>query len=157
MLSVSNLDIGLTVSFTNECIDILKNNRRYNDETESGGLLFAKPLVGEKIAISKISLPNKKDKSGKYFFIPDTTASQSEINRQFEMNLAYIGDWHTHPTSSPRPSPKDISTIKKIFRESTHCLNYTLMIIIGTSNEFSDNYFCLTDGKVIYELSPQNN
>lgn len=154
MFNVSNSELGLFISFTDECIETLKNNRRYNGENESGGLLFARPLVGEKITVSKVSLPNKKDKSGKYFFVPDTVSSQDEINRQFKNNFSYIGDWHTHPTTSPIPSPKDISTIKEIFRKSNHRLSYTLMIIIGTSNEFSDNYFCLTDGIAIYELSP---
>lgn len=153
MFRVHNLDIGLSISITDDCIDTLMKNRRNQGEFERGGLLFAKPIIHNLITITRLSQPTKKDKSGKHFFKPDENYSQQEIDRQFENKLAYIGDWHTHPTTTPEPSQRDISTIKKIFRKSTHNLNYTLMIIIGTSNDFCDNYFCLTDGINIYELT----
>ncbi|MEJ1340382.1 MAG: Mov34/MPN/PAD-1 family protein [Candidatus Sedimenticola sp. (ex Thyasira tokunagai)] len=156
MFNVSNLEIGITVSITDECIEVFKNNRRNSKSNERGGLLFSSPVVSDCVEVSSVSEPTKKDKSGKYYFYPDPASSQQEIDRQFARQLAYVGDWHTHPSDIPKPSPKDVVTIKKVFNESSHNLNYVLMIIIGTSNDFRNNYYCLTDGDEVYELRVHN-
>lgn len=152
MFSFSNPCLGLTVAFTDDCVRLLMENRQNGRKAEQGGLLFASPIVDDLVTVCKVSLPTNKDLSGRFFFKPNPTSSQAEINRQFKQHLAYVGDWHTHPTVSPTPSAKDTATIKSIFRKSTHCLNYALMVIIGTSDEFDDNFFCLTNGVEIYEL-----
>lgn len=153
LISFSNSPIGLTVMFTDECVDILMKNRRDGRNSERGGLLFASPVVDDVVVVSKVSIPNSKDRSGRHFFKPDPVSAQKEIDRQFKQKLAYIGDWHTHPTPSPTPSAKDAATIKSIFCNSTHRLNYVLMVIVGTSGRFEDGFFCLTNGAEIYELS----
>ena len=153
MLKVSNQKIGLSITFTNECIDALMRNRRDNRKPECGGMLFSNPSIDNVIIASSISLPTRFDLSGRFFFKPNKTASQKEIDNKFSQGLTYIGDWHTHPETRPSPSSKDIKTIKSVYKESTHNLNYFLIAIIGTSEKFENNYFALTDGKDIFKLS----
>jgi integrative and conjugative element protein (TIGR02256 family) len=131
-------------------------NRPNRHKAERGGLLFSEPKIGDHIVISEASQPTCMDRSGRFFFIPDLHTSQNEIERQFEQGLAYIGDWHTHPTKFPKPSHKDISTIKSIFHESEHYVDYILMLIIGTGGDFRDSFLCLTDGCTLYQMSSVN-
>ncbi len=69
-----------------------------------------------------------------------------EIDEQFSMGRHYVGDWHTHPERRPRPSKPDLSSMRRIARQSKHELPGLLLVIIGTKKTPDDMWVSLHDG-----------
>lgn len=99
---------------------------------ECGGQLFAQ--ISSKVIEVKVATgPYKSDKSTKYSFIPDKKKQQYDIDKCFNNNLHYIGDWHTHPQAIPKPSQTDIDSMLDYFNKSKHQLNNLVLIIVGNN------------------------
>lgn len=69
-------------------------------------------------------------------FVPDAAWQEMELARAYAdsgRTLAYLGDWHTHPGGSPRPSSQDVSTLGTIARcQEARCRNPVMLIVGGT-------------------------
>jgi integrative and conjugative element protein (TIGR02256 family) len=63
---------------------------------------------------------------------PATQAAIDEVHNQSDGALSYIGEWHTHPGGSERPSRRDLSSIETIANEETVDLAEPLMLIVPT-------------------------
>jgi integrative and conjugative element protein (TIGR02256 family) len=112
---------------------------------ESGGILLGQ-VVGEKICITKVSIPNRFDKAGRCKFIRDSKAAQIIIDYEFinsNKKTIYLGEWHTHPEISPNPSSIDIKMLEQQFKNNRINEKYLLLIIRG----LQDIYVALYDGK----------
>lgn len=107
-----------------------KHQQKRFYQREAGGQLFASYDSGN-IIIEVVTGPRKTDKRSKYSYVPDRNAEQEEISLMHSKGLHYIGDWHTHPEPSPRPSDCDHKNIKECFAKSSHSLNGFLLIIVG--------------------------
>jgi integrative and conjugative element protein (TIGR02256 family) len=115
-------------------------------DTENGGILLGKVKTDAKqYVISRISIPNKKDKKGKYFFIRNKKEAQLIINQIWadsDGKINYLGEWHTHKQNDPRPSFVDLQLLKQIRKDKTSEFSYVLMIILGNEK---DLYVCSID------------
>lgn len=113
----------------------IQNDRK---KPESGGILLGQ-IKDRKIYIQLVSVPNKFDRSGRYYFHRDKDAAQIIIDYEFANSggtVIYLGEWHTHPESIPIPSTQDMKMIKGQYHSGTLNVPFVLMIIQGISERF---------------------
>ncbi len=110
-----------------------KHRQIDNIALEAGGQLFAE-TNNEGINITFASEPSKVDVRSRNRFEPCRKAENKAIRQMFKKSLHFVGDWHTHPQQIPKPSSKDLQSIKECFRLSDHELNFFIMIVIGTAD-----------------------
>ena len=79
-------------------IEILaKHKQNHKKDNESGGILIGQ-IKDNDIYILKASIPNKFDKSSRYYFECNKDAAQIIINYEFYNSgkkSIYLGEWHT--------------------------------------------------------------
>ena len=87
---------------------------------ETGGALFG--WRDENGAVVKQMLgPGPKATHGYSHFEPDGEWQQAEGERIYEQSgreVAYLGDWHSHPRGGPYPSRQDRRTARMIAEDS---------------------------------------
>jgi integrative and conjugative element protein (TIGR02256 family) len=98
---------------------------------EAGGQLFAR-IHGDEWSVEQATGPRESDFRSRFGFRPNRHAEQQEIEERFSAGLHYVGDWHTHPESSPKPSSTDLSSMRDMVSASRHELRGFLMMIVGT-------------------------
>jgi len=98
---------------------------------EAGGQLFAR-IHGDEWSVEQATGPRQSDFRSRFGFRPNRKAEQQEIVERFTAGLHYVGDWHTHPESSPKPSSTDLSSMNDMVSASRHELPGFLMMIVGT-------------------------
>lgn len=98
---------------------------------EAGGQLFAR-IHGDEWSVEQATGPRQSDFRSRFGFRPNRKAEQQEILERFTGGLHYVGDWHTHPESSPQPSSTDLSSMNDMVSASRHELPGFLMMIVGT-------------------------
>jgi integrative and conjugative element protein (TIGR02256 family) len=133
-----------------------KHRQRFCIKAEAGGQLFA-CFKEPEIRIEVATGPRPTDKRGRTYYRPDRRAERKEIIYYHKRGLHYVGDWHTHPSRIPKPSPTDLSNIRDCFLRSSHTLAAFVIIIIGTARAPKGFRVSLHDGYVEYILSPGYN
>jgi len=114
---------------------------------EAGGILLAQ-IRSKEIFILKASVPDKKDQSSRFRFLRQIQPAQNIIIKAFKESnhrTVYIGEWHTHPETSPSPSGQDIRMIKEQFSKGALNESFILLIIVG----LRDLYVAKYDGELI--------
>lgn len=135
-----------TLILTDAVIDhLILHSQSGPNSREAGGQLFAR-FEGKIIRIEKATGPRPSDRRSLMTFIPDRLAERREIKRLFKEGLHYVGDWHTHPESSPKPSETDIESFKEMFRKSRHKLASFVIVISGTVASPEGLFVGLCDG-----------
>lgn len=67
-------------------------------------------------------------------FDPDSRWQEDQIAQIYEQSgriATYLGDWHSHPGGSPKPSKLDRSTARRIARHRQARAPNPLMVILG--------------------------
>jgi integrative and conjugative element protein (TIGR02256 family) len=119
---------------------------------EAGGLLFAR-LLPAVVNIVTATGPRPTDRRSRWRYFPDRRAEQREIDLFHPQGQHFIGFWHTHPESSPRPSLIDDESISESVRLSSHQLNGFVQVIVGL-NQFPEGLFVgIGDGSNVHPLS----
>lgn len=144
-------ELGIEVVFCNNVINDMQRYKQNPGMKEAGGLLFSPLLHENMIEISQVTTPTWLDKRFAHRFIINKIRAQKIINKYFKANFHYIGDWHTHSETYPRPSKIDISTIIDIYRKSDHQLLYLLLVILSSSHDFAKSYVALVNQDNIFE------
>jgi integrative and conjugative element protein (TIGR02256 family) len=114
---------------------------------ESGGQMFGK-IDGWKIIVSEATGPHRKDVRSRTSFVFDVDSANAEIAERFKNGLHYLGDWHTHPESSPQPSTQDRQNAGRMFKNAAG-RPFFLMVIAGTGK----SYVGLHNAKTFVRLS----
>ena len=130
-----------TIVFTEEVLRIFeKFTQTKSKDLEAGGILLGQAKEKEKrIFVTKASIPSEFDKATRTSFYRNPKIAQVIINYEFlnsgKRNV-YLGEWHTHPEKSPKPSQLDDKMIYSQYNENR--LNYPFLIqcIQGTSKIF---------------------
>ena len=131
MLTYKNQGSDIVVVFSSSALDHFARSRQLQPfSAEAGGQLFA-TFDGVVAVIELATGPRLTDHRSRYGFRPDRQAEQLEIKSMFERGLHYVGDWHTHPTQVPVPSPEDLSSIRAVVRQSTHQLKGFVLVVVG--------------------------
>ncbi|CAM3893675.1 MULTISPECIES: Mov34/MPN/PAD-1 family protein [Paenibacillus] len=103
---------------------------------ESGGILVGRILkCDSNIVVDNASEPMKSDFQARCRFIRGSVGHQDFFNQHWEKSEGrcfYLGEWHTHPEESPKPSNTDISGWRKLLNESVQGQKQLIFIIVGT-------------------------
>ena len=145
---------GQILIFTKATIKHLERHRQlHSNSREAGGQLFAR-FEGKNIWIERATGPRRTDRRTPTTFAPNRRAERREIKRLFKEGLHYVGDWHTHPESSPYPSQIDIHNFMKMFNESRHKLASFVIVILGNAPLPDGLFVGLCDESELRELVP---
>ena len=141
--SVATLHISLPV------IRKFKKYEQKKDHNESGGILLGY-VTRNCSYVQKVTTPNKYDSKGLTFFIRSKKPAQKHINRSWKKSkgaLIYLGEWHTHHESEPKPSHDDINMTKRALKNTEMEIDFLYLIIVG----LNANYWvgrCTSNGLV---------
>jgi len=81
----------------------------------------------------------------------DTYELQKIINNKWvesKGGITYLGDWHTHPCKTPKPSILDKITFFKNYHQSKFDQNILIYIILGSKEK---NYMAIHNGYTLRE------
>lgn len=112
---------------------LLKHRQLRHGDNEAGGILLGR-IIGDRVSICRLSIPTELDKRTRTTFERHRISGQIIINYEFENShgqIIYLGEWHTHPESSPSPSPRDLSMIQEQFKLTILNTNFVLLLIQG--------------------------
>lgn len=92
--------------------------QRFPAMLESGGFL-AGYYKGNNLHITHLTEPQPKDKNGRYHFHRRDIKHVDQVTHWYKSSgglINCLGEWHTHPESSPTPSGIDIGSWKKFIK-----------------------------------------
>ncbi len=122
------------IAIPNNVIQIFsKFKQDEKKKNESGGILLGY-LIGDNIHISKVTIPNKFDKSSRYTFERNKDAAQIVVDHEFINSngmIIYLGEWHTHPEDHPTPSGQDKIMIRDQYKKGKLNEPFLLLLIQG--------------------------
>lgn len=129
----------IEVQITPPVIDIFHRYRQIPArQHESGGILLGK-VYANKIIVEAASIPNKSDKSGRFSFYRNVQRAQKIVEQAWKDSdgeIIYLGEWHTHPEVTPKPSPTDKRLIANMLRDTEMEIEFLILIIVGTTNYY---------------------
>jgi len=123
------------------------HRQRGRRDPETGGILMGQVTEDLGAAlVTQVTLPGPYDRGTRTTFYRDAAWAQHLVEHEFAASggrTIYLGEWHTHPATRARPSPRDKAMIREQFEANTLCTPYLLLIIVALSNFYID----LFDGK----------
>ncbi len=101
-----------------DALDEVRRHARDRHPLETGGLLlgWTDDATGDAV-VAAIVGPGPAAKHGRTSFLPDHDWQRAELARRYAGSgrvHVYLGDWHTHPNGSGRPSGRDRRTLASI-------------------------------------------
>lgn len=130
----------LTVEIEPEVIETLRKHEQTGHKSESGGILLGKYCPkGERYVITTVTEPSERDTCGRLWFVRNRDSAQKIINECWTETgglVNYLGEWHTHPWESPRPSYTDKRLMRTIIKDGSNVWRYLFMIIVGLNDTF---------------------
>jgi integrative and conjugative element protein (TIGR02256 family) len=123
-----------------EVLHILdKYIQRKLSDPESGGIILGK-VTSDTIQIQRLSTPTELDKCSRMNFERHRLSAQIVINYEHANSygqVAYLGEWHTHPEDYPSPSSTDIKMIKQQFAQNKIHTDFLILLIQGRKSLFA--------------------
>lgn len=99
---------------------------------ETGGIIIGRYSLGHQEAIITELTDKPKDSlSGFFSFLRGKSGLKKLLEKKWENNEYYLGEWHFHPEAPPNPSPQDYRTMRKIMLEKKYKCPEPIMMIIG--------------------------
>ncbi len=128
-------EINLKVEINNSLIEKLYRIGLQHYPKEYGGILIGHYSEDHKTCFIIETITSENSKSSRYLFqreIRGLTEKLIEFYNQ-EPPLIYIGEWHTHPDSTPTPSPTDSKAMTQIEQHEQVNITSPLLLILGVS------------------------
>lgn len=135
MLKISFSD-GTIVDIEDSVLSIFQSyEQRQLWSREAGGVLIGKQVENEDhYILSAVTTPTKHDKHTRFSFTRSILSSQPFINKKWQESNGtenYLGEWHTHPETSPIPSETDKALIRQIVSDESSPFPKVLLVIVG--------------------------
>ncbi len=109
---------------------------------ESGGVLMGYLATDESdVVITHVLGPGPNAIHGRLGFVPDYVSDESRVGdyfNQFNGEITYIGDWHSHPNNSSYLSWRDKRALRNIARYEENFIDSPIMLIIGGLGKFDE-------------------
>ena len=82
--------------------------------------------------ISRISTAPLDSRAGPFSLVRGIKGLQTWLDRLWQSNAGYyVGEWHYHPFSSPRPSRRDVRQMRQIARTDDYECAAPILLILG--------------------------
>lgn len=103
----------MTVLLHSNALDVIRSEAAAApDGLETGGILLGHI---DPVRVTVAGGPGPGAVRTDSFFLRDLQYSQALAAREAAVSGAqWVGEWHTHPTGPPHPSPTDLSTYQRI-------------------------------------------
>lgn len=124
----------------------MRSEAQRRQPNESGGVLmgYADRTDPNLIRVTAQIGPGPNATHRPHRFEPDTAWQCDEVARCYEHSgriATYLGDWHSHPRGSARPSRLDRKTARRISRSRDARLPQPLMMILAGSEEWAPQVY----------------
>jgi integrative and conjugative element protein (TIGR02256 family) len=118
-------------------LDFIYENGSVFSPKETGGVLMGYQVSKNEFVINHIIGPGPKAQHGFASFTPDQMFHQEEISDHYIKSgclETYLGDWHTHPNSTPYLSAKDKETVRRIANHIPARISSPIMLVAAPPN-----------------------
>jgi integrative and conjugative element protein (TIGR02256 family) len=120
------------IIFTASAMSVIGEEARASaDGLETGGILLgtAEP---DAIVVRHAGRPGPDAIRRPDFFQRDLQHAQSFANQAFALDHSiWIGEWHTHLHTPPRPSSRDLATYQTLLSDPELAFDYIVVIILA--------------------------
>lgn len=102
--------------------------------SEIGGILMGEQLAPSHFRVSNITIQNRDG----FFasFVRNLAIALEGLRRYFDMTernyrrFNYLGEWHSHPSFEPKPSPKDEQSMFEIVNDPDVGANFAILMVV---------------------------
>ena len=115
---------------------------------EKAGVLSGVVLGNNRYRIKKVSPPMTIEGATRTSCERDAKLANAFIQEQYEQSehtCIYMGEWHTHPESNPKPSGADVSSVIKIAYLPDNDLPFVILCIVGLEEVY---WGCVMNGEI---------
>jgi integrative and conjugative element protein (TIGR02256 family) len=124
----------------------MQREAQHQEPNESGGVLmgYADRTDPNLIKVTAQIGPGPNATHRRHRFEPDAAWQCDEVARCYEQSgriATYLGDWHSHPGGSARPSRLDRKTARNISRSPEARVPHPLMLILAGSEEWAPQIY----------------
>jgi integrative and conjugative element protein (TIGR02256 family) len=131
-----NADYKFSVEFDEEILDNIHQECIKAKNNETGGILIGKYSEDRNnCIISSINGPPKGSKQGRCTFKRSAVDLNKILHDKWDLGFRYVGDWHFHPNSSPKPSIVDDMQMKKFANSKKLNCHEPILLIIGGNQD----------------------
>ena len=106
---------------------------------ETGGHLFGERNdAAQVIWVSEVAGPPPDSKASSNGFVCGTEGvaeASKDKSRSSRGSIRFVGMWHTHPESSPKPSDTDYQSMREIVHSPALSCPRSLLLVIGTTRQ----------------------
>src|SRR5690349_16307226 len=112
----------------------LRRALRSAGRSEIGGMLFAEQLEPGKFRVVDLSVDLHSGSQAS--FRRDPTAHEQALNAFFDRTnrdfsrFNYLGEWHSHPSFSTRPSAEDVATMTELVTNERSVIAFAVLLIV---------------------------
>jgi len=133
MKTFISADKSISIIIEQQSFRAMINYCKKAKRKETGGVLIGKYTENFRVAqVTYIVGPAKDSKFGSSWFYRGFDGLQNLINKLWKENQGhYVGEWHFHPYSSPKPSPQDIQQMQEISNNKNYQCKEPILVIIG--------------------------
>lgn len=105
---------------------------------EVGGILMAEHVATDTFAIRTITVHKRGTFAAFVRRIEDVLAPLRAFFRRANQEYTrfnYIGEWHSHPSFAPVPSPRDDASMREIVQDDGVGANFVVLLIVKLTGE----------------------
>lgn len=139
---IVNID-KYSILIDDEVIEQISTLRQGYSDNEIGGVILGNATNDNRIMVRSLKIATDPMASTKYSCIRDKNIAQVQIDKAFkesEGKVIYLGEWHTHPEHTSKPSKQDMRMIKEQYKHNEFDLGFLLLLIIGTKQNYISIY-----------------
>lgn len=118
-------------------------------DCETGGIIIGYYSIDlKKVIVTKATPLSKDSKVGRNWFVRGVEGLKRILNKRWEYNEYYLGEWHFHPQNNSSPSFQDKRQLAMISKDKNYSCPEPIMLIVGESlgkYEISLNMFFKED------------
>jgi integrative and conjugative element protein (TIGR02256 family) len=125
---------GMEIVFSNNILNKMLSFRQSSGNLPESGGIITGLIYNHAICAIDCSIPTSYDKQNRFNFIRSKEGAQCFLDEKFLTSRGreiYLGEWHTHPENSPKPSTTDLSSFKKTIKNNLLNSHIFIMVIIG--------------------------
>ena len=124
----------MIIRLDSEAIGRLRATLSRAGKRESGGQLFGEQLASSDFRITELTVQSRPGTFAQFFV--DTIQATRDAVRFFKRTnhqyrrYNYIGEWHSHPSSSVQPSETDAETMRDLVQDSAFKGTFAVLMIV---------------------------
>ena len=126
-------ELGLAIEMRDQLMEQISEAGRQHYPNEYGGLLIGRYSEDNQTVFLNDTVLPKKFKSSPVSFERGSDGMAKILEEYFKQEppQVYVGEWHTHPNSSPSPSLIDIRAFETIVKHHNVNIKNPVMLILG--------------------------